>query len=155
MYFLTHVTFDRQPILIDHIDLVHDSIDKHKRDSAFELIAWVVLHDHWHCIINPQENDLADLTKRIKLSFAMRFLKRAGQKSGRTWQNRYWDHIIRNSEDMNNHLDYIHYNPVKHGYVTAPLDWEHSSFHKFVDEGLYRPDWGAKREIGFSGRFGE
>ena len=71
------------------------------------------------------------------------------------WQRRFWEHHIRDDEDFRAHVEYCWFNPVKHGYVTAPLDWEHSSFHKFVDEGLYRPDWGSKREIGFSGRFGE
>lgn len=154
-YFLTHITFDRQPILIDNIDLLYDSIVKQVKKSTFRLIAWVVLQDHWHCIIDPMENDPAELMKRIKLSFAMQYLKRTNQMSGRTWQNRYWDHIIRSQEDMNSHIDYIDYNPVKHGYVTAPIEWKHSSFHEFVDEGWYRSDWGSKRDIGFSGKFGE
>lgn len=154
-YFLTHVTYGRQPILIDHIDILRKSIDKHRNESNFKLIAWVVLPDHWHCLIDPTIYDLADLMKRIKLSFAMSYVKRIGETSGRTWQNRYWDHIIRNQEDMNNHLNYIHFNPVKHGYVTAAKDWAHSSFRDFVDAGHYHIDWGVKDDLTFTGEYGE
>ncbi|MFZ5380163.1 REP-associated tyrosine transposase [Aeromonas hydrophila] len=58
------------------------------------------------------------------------------------WQRRYWEHLIRDQEDFNNHLDYIHINPVKHGLVTATKDWPYSTFHRWVQQGRYSLSWG-------------
>ena len=68
---------------------------------------------------------------------------------------RFWDHVIRDENDMNSHLDYIHYNPVKHGLVDDPFDWKDSSIHGYHRRGLYERDWGVSREIDFVGEFGE
>jgi len=57
------------------------------------------------------------------------------------WQRRFWEHLISDQSDFTRHMDYIHYNPVKHGHVKCPHQWEHSSFHRWVREGIYRPDW--------------
>ena len=57
------------------------------------------------------------------------------------WQRRFYDHIIRDENDLTSHLDYIHYNPVKHGYVNAPKYWKYSSFEKYVDKNLYDRNW--------------
>jgi putative transposase len=59
------------------------------------------------------------------------------------WQRRFWEHAIRDEEDFARHADYIHFNPVKHGYVTRPLDWPYSSFRRFVKQGIYPEDWAA------------
>jgi len=125
------------------------------RAQEYELIAWVILPDHWHCIIDPLEKDVASLMKRIKLSFTAGYLKRLGFRSGRTWHNRYWDHVIRNQEDMNRHLDYIHYNPVKHRLATSAMEYPHSSFRQFVDSGLYDSTWGIVDSPTMIGDFGE
>ncbi len=74
---------------------------------------------------------------------------------GRVWQNRFWDHIIRDQNDMNRHLDYVHYNPVKHGHVHSAMTWEHSSFRQFVQDGFYGEDWGQVDSPKFEGEFGE
>jgi len=71
------------------------------------------------------------------------------------WQQRLWEHEIRNTEDLNNHLDYLHYNPVKHGYVDKVADWKYSSFHRFVDKGYYDIDWGSGVVIKNMAGFGE
>jgi len=63
------------------------------------------------------------------------------------WQRRFWEHLIRDEKDFERHCDYIHYNPVKHGYVTAPKDWPFSTFHRFVKRGVYDEDWGARGEV--------
>jgi len=76
-------------------------------------------------------------------------------RAGRVWQWRFWDHIIRDQRDFNKHLDYIHYNPVKHGLVSSPLEYPHSSFAQYVDEGFYRPDWVQKDAPDLDGDFGE
>jgi len=70
------------------------------------------------------------------------------------WQRRYWEHAIRDDADLARHVDYIHFNPVKHGHVTRVADWPHSSFHRFVERGLLVADWGGDvRDI--AGSFGE
>jgi putative transposase len=62
------------------------------------------------------------------------------------WQRRFWDHLIRDDLDFQRHLDYLHWNPVKHGYVKKVIDWPYSTFHRFVNRGLYPPDWGGVNE---------
>ncbi len=153
MYFITVVTFKRRPILRCNIDLFWLSINKMKSIYEFELIAWVVTQDHLHAIINPFDNNLSELIKRFKLSYSMNFRKRNNLKSGRIWQFRFWDHVIRNQDDFNRHIDYVHYNPVKHGLVKNPFDYEHSSLSKFRE--YYPPNWGVAEEIKFDGDFGE
>jgi putative transposase len=64
-------------------------------------------------------------------------------KSGQVWQNRFWDHILSDQEDLNRHIDYIHYNPVKHGLTDDPLEWEHSSFRVYRSRGFYSDGWGV------------
>ena len=70
------------------------------------------------------------------------------------WQRRFWEHCIRDEIDFVHHVDYIHYNPVKHGLVSAPKDWEYSSFHRYVMDGIYDVEWGADREIIFDATVG-
>ena len=70
------------------------------------------------------------------------------------WQRRFWEHVIRDDTDLERHINYIHFNPVKHGHVTRVVDWPHSSFHRYVERGLLTADWGGDvKEI--SGEFGE
>jgi putative transposase len=137
------VTHNRAPILIEHSDLLWRAIREVQDGSPFELLAWVVLPDHFHVIIDPKEFDLSHLTRRIKLKFSSRYRFIIGMKSGRVWQNRFWDHILRDQEDLNRHIDYIHYNPVKHGLADGPLEWEHSSFQAYRRRGFYSDEWGV------------
>jgi putative transposase len=74
---------------------------------------------------------------------------------GRIWQRRFWDHIIRNEADLNRYIDYIHYNPVKHGFAQSPFSYLHTSIHEYQKEGYYQADWGAKETPGFKGDYGE
>ena len=74
----------------------------------------------------------------------------------RIWQRRFWDHLIRDDLDLQRHLDYIHWNPVKHGYVNRAIDWPYSTFHRYVANGLYPNDWGGmKDEAALNMNFGE
>lgn len=92
--------------------------------------------------------------KMIKLSFSSSYRKVMGIREGRTWQHRFWNHIIRDQTDLNHHVDYIHYNPVKHGLVNDSLLWQFSSYYDFIKEGAYSRGWGVK-EIKFDGEYGE
>ena len=153
--FLTSVTYKRLPILIDNFELLRDSFKHHLFRINAELVAWVVLPDHFHMLLSSNGDDISNLMRKIKLSFSSQYRKSMQLKSGRIWQYRYWDHIIRNQNDYNRHIDYIHYNPVKHGYVSSPIDWGHSSFREFLNEGYYSEGWGVKEGLNFDGEFGE
>jgi len=153
--FLTHVTHGRRPILVEHFDLLWDSIESVRRNCPFDLIAWVVLPEHFHIVVTQLNHDLSSIIRRIKLSFSMNYRKRLDLPDGRVWQYRFWDHVIRNTEDLNRHIDYVHYNPVKHELVTDPLAYAFSSLHNFREEGLYPGDWGVKETVATSGDFGE
>ncbi len=114
----------------------------------------VVLPDHLHCIWRLPEND-DDFSTRwrlIKHYFSRAHAGDAGaldvsrrsKDEKALWQRRFWEHLIRGEEDWRRHMDYVHYNPVKHGYVAAPVDWPYSTFARSVKKGWYPPDWGTK-----------
>ena len=115
-----------------------------KRPFAIDAI--VVLPAHIHCIWQLPEND-ADYSTRWMLikkhvSASMDSLKnQRGEKQ--IWQRRFWEHLIRDEEDYHGHMDYIYYNPVKHGYTKSPAEWPYSSFNKAVMGGLYESTWGS------------
>ena len=71
-------------------------------------------------------------------------LSRNNKNEKAIWQRRYWEHLIRDDEDFTKHVDYIHYNPVKHGLVAAPKEWDYSSLHSYVRKGIYEPEIGAE-----------
>jgi putative transposase len=89
-------------------------------------------------------------TKRAKewLSTPEPGRSRERHREAAIWQRRFWEHMIRGDRDYAADCDYIHYNPVKHELVSAPRDWPYSTFHRFVEQGTYPPDWSA-REIAF------
>lgn len=155
VYFLTHVTYNRLSVLVDNFDLWRRAVDTMRANLPFDLIAWVVLPDHFHVIIDPERNNLSSLVKRIKLSFSANYRRRAGVVRGRVWQYRFWDHIIRDGDDLSRHIDYVHYNPVKHGLVRSPFQWEYSSIHKYRENGYYAADWGVSDALDIAGEFGE
>jgi len=154
IYFITNVTYERKPILREHSDLLRKSIHNIQDRFDIDLHAWVILPDHFHLIIDAKGHDISNLMQRIKMSFIALYHKHLGLKSGRVWQHRFWDHIIRDQEDWNRHVDYIHYNPVKHGFAQSPFEWKYSSIHKFHKDGMYGGDWGEK-SILFDCDFGE
>jgi len=153
--FITIVTYERMPILIDNMDILHKSYNNAQHNTPFKIIAWVILDDHFHIILDPDKNDPSSILQRIKMSFASYYRKRMNMHNGRVWQNRFWDHIIRDQADLNRHIDYIHFNPVKHGYVTKPADWRYSSIGDFIKDGVYSNDWGVVEPQGLDGEFGE
>ena len=123
--------------------------------TGAQMLAWAILPDHFHVIIRPGNSTISEIMHDVKLSFGFMYRERARVRSGRIWQNRFWDHIIRHQEDMNRHVDYIHYNPVKHGLVNNPFEWPDSSLHRFVSEGFYSRDWGQSVQPTFEEEFGE
>jgi putative transposase len=152
--FITCVTYKRQPVLTANCDLLVDSTVEVIKKIPIELIAWVVMPDHFHAIIDTRNGDLSRIMQQFKLIFAALYRKRQGIFNGRVWQNRFWDHIIRDESDLRNHIDYIHYNPVRHGLAATALEYDHSSFKTFLKRGMYDAEWGI-REPSIDGDFGE
>jgi putative transposase len=153
--FVTHVTYNRLPILIDNFELLWKAIESTKKKNEFVVVAWVVLPDHFHMIVEPNKNNLSDLMKSMKLTFSAHYRKRTGIRRGRVWQNRFWDHIIRDQVDLNKHIDYIHYNAVKHRLIANATDWKFSSISQYYKEGYYSKDRGSIGHLSFEGEFGE
>ena len=155
MYFITALTQDRKSILINYFGLLWQSINKYTDVLDFILIAYVILPDHLHLMINPKKGDPSAIMQKIKLSFSKKLKFERKGKHSKIRQRRFWDHVIGNDQDMKNHIDYIHYNPVKHGYVVSPYEWQYSSFRKYFNNGMYSKDWGMRNNIKFSGEYGE
>ncbi len=142
-YFFTVVTNKRKKILCEKssVDLLRDAFRIVKDKHPFTIDAMVVLPDHLHCMWTLPEND-DDYPVRWRLIKS--YFTRNGTWDS-PWQNRFWEHVIRDDKDYANHMAYIHINPVKHGHVPAPVEWEHSSFHRYVKMGWFDTDWGSKR----------
>jgi putative transposase len=154
-YFVTSVTHGRQSLLLDNEQLLLQVISIALHKHNFELSGWVILPEHVHLIARSETTDLSLFVKSFKQGFGLKYRHQNDVKAGRVWQWRFWDHIIRDQHDFNRHLDYIHFNPVKHRLVSSPLEYPHSSFAQYVDEGFYRPDWGQKDASDLDGDFGE
>lgn len=157
-FFFTVALAERSSsLLVDHIDDLKQAIRYAKNEYPFHIVAMVVLPEHLHTIWTLPENDADYATrwKMIKARFSRgiprgerRSASRIAKGERGIWQRRYWEHTIRDDEDFRRHIDYIHYNPMKHGYVCAVADWPHSTFHSYVRDGVYPADWGGSADIG-------
>ena len=137
-------------LLVERIELLRDCVSRIRRHRPFEIEAMVVLPNHWHGIWTLPEGD-ADLgvrISRVKSLFSRsipatesRSASRVARGERGIWQRRFWEHQIRDEADFNAHVDYIHFNPVKHGLVERVADWPYSSFHRFVARGILPADW--------------
>ena len=149
-YFFTITVRDRTSrVLVENIDYFRQAVREARTSYPFEIDAMVVLPEHLHAVFTLPEDD-ADYSTRLRL-IKKKFTMLIGKSA---WQSRFWEHRIRDDLDFERHVDYIHYNPVKHGHVTQVIDWPHSSFHRYVKEGKLPADWGG-RNANISGGFGE
>jgi putative transposase len=150
-YFFTVVTYKRKPILCSPsaIQRLKDSFNYTKEKHPFSIEGLVILPDHIHCIWQLPEKD-SDFSKRwnmIKRHFSLGMTKDTNHRREKNiWQRRFWEHAVRDEKDFQRCLDYIYYNPVKHGYVQKPLDWIYSTFKRDVAKGFYSKDWGSNEE---------
>jgi putative transposase len=136
--------------LNDHIDLLRAAFREVRARHPFTIEATVILPDHLHAIWTLQEQD-ADFALRwrlIKSAFSHGLMRgeristsRVSKGERRIWQRRYWKHTLRDQDDFSRHLDYIHFNPVKHGYAPRVQDWPYSSFLRWVRLGAYPENW--------------
>ena len=164
-YFFTVNLAERQrTLLIDEINILRTVMKTVIKDHPFVIVAIVILPDHLHSIWTMPKGD-DDFPKRwmlIKSGFSRCISKNERISASRMkkgergiWQRRYWEHCIKDDRDFENHVNYIHYNPIKHGYVKHAVDWEYSSFHRYVANGLLPKNWGMSSELEHKGSFGE
>ncbi|TQV74921.1 transposase [Aliikangiella marina] len=161
-FFTVNLAERNKTLLVDRVNELRDAFKRVKTNHPFKMDAIVILPDHLHAIWTLPKND-SDFATRwglIKANFSRSIAKNERINPSRThkgergiWQRRYWEHLIRDELDYQSHMDYVYYNPVKHGYVKNVIDWPYSSFHRDVEVGIYSADWGESDDS--DGLFGE
>ena len=161
-FFFTVVTYRRQPILCDAPirAALRDAIGKVRRSKPFAIDAWVLMPDHLHCVwtLPPGDHDFSGRWSLIKRGVSRAIgrqyrrpellgASKLKHRESTIWQRRFWEHRIRDDEDMRRHIDYLHFNPVKHGLVANVADWPHSTFHRFDANGIYPVNWAGGNDI--------
>ena len=157
-FFFLIVTYQRRRLFSDPaaVRLLGDLFREVKRDRPFDLNAIVLLPDHLHTIWTLPSGDTAysarigwvkkEFTKKWRATGGHEQLVSAGEaceRRGGVWQPRFWEHTCEDTNDFDRRFDYVHFNPVRHGYVTRAADWPHSSFHRWVRRGIYNTGWGT------------
>jgi putative transposase len=163
--FFFPVTLAERPsdLLIRQVDLLRRAYDSVQQRYSFETIAICILPDHLHAIwrLPAEDADFSTRWNLIKSGFsralpapAARSQSKIAKREKGIWQRRYWEHAVRDQDDLTRHIDYVHFNPVKHGLVSRVSDWPHSSFHQYVRRGELPADWGGDI-CDVAGLFGE
>ena len=165
-YFFTVVSYRRQPILCDNSirDALRNAIEAVRASRPFTIEAWVLLPDHLHCIWTLPDGDADFSTRWMKIKRAVSLAcgdeyrrddlmsaSKLKHRESTIWQRRFWEHKIRDEEDFARHVDYIHFNPVKHGHAQRAMDWPYSTFHRYVRDGVYVSDWASAVDGGVMG----
>ncbi len=163
-YFFTVVIAERRlDMLVQHIEYLRAALRNEQQCSPFMNLALVVLPDHLHAVwrLPEGDSDYSSRWRRIKAGFTRALplnerISTSRQAKGErgVWQRRFWEHTVRDEEDLRLHLDYVHINPVKHGFVSRVSDWPHSTFHEYVRRKVYTLDWGGCNDL-LEKEFGE
>ena len=157
-YFFTVVAYRRQPILCNETvrNALRSAIETVRASRPFVIDAWVLLPDHLHCVWTLPDDDADFSTRWMMIKRAVSLACREDyrraclmtasklkHRESTIWQRRFLEHQIRNEDDLVRHVNYIHFNPVKHGHVQHAIDWPYSTFHRYVRDGVYAHDWGG------------
>lgn len=164
IFFFTVVLADRSSsLLVEYVERFREVYRRVQARLSFDTNAICILPDHLHAIwtLPSGDADFALRWSQIKSGFSRRLIpaqlrskSQLRRRETGIWQRRFWAHSIHDDVDFERHVDYVHFNPVKHGYVTRVGDWPYSSFHRYVKNGLLPADWGG--DLGkIQGRFGE
>ncbi len=156
IFFFTLNLNDRSAtLLVDHIGSLRQAMREVKVRHPFDILAMVVLPDHLHALWRLPDDD-GDYPLRwslIKAGFSRQLppletvnLSRRLKRERGVWQRRYWEHQVRDEQDLQRHLDYIHFNPVKHGHARRAVEWPYSSIHRYVRAGVLPADWAGQRD---------
>jgi REP-associated tyrosine transposase len=145
IYFITITVRDRNDYCLDINDFIKitKSLDESMNHSNGRIEAYVYLPDHIHLLIRQGDVGFSDRIRSFKIKSNYKIFGK--QKS--VWQQSFWEHRIRDDQDFINHVEYIHFNPVKHGHVHSPKDWKYSSFKNFVKDGTYDISWSSINDI--------
>jgi putative transposase len=164
IFFFTVALADRSSnLLVRHIDRLRHAYEVIQQRLPFETAAICILPEHIHALwqLPEGDDDFATRWSLFKSGFSRGFAATPARSASKIakrekgiWQRRYWEHAVRDDADFERHVNYIHYNPVKHGLVTRVGDWPFSSFHRFVAQGILPADWGGDLKD-LSGNFGE
>ena len=153
-YFFAVNLHDRSSdLFVTQIDALRKAVRQVALKSPFHIDAWVVLPEHMHCIwtLPEYDTDYSGRWRAIKVTFSKSLpiiehrstvMVNRGERG--IWQNRFWEHTVRDDRDYAAHMDYTHFNPVKHGLAMSAADWPFSSFRRCVAKGLYPADWGGE-----------
>jgi putative transposase len=146
LFFVTQVVDRREPVFsnLHHLELLRQTLRQVRSTYPFSVLAYVFLPDHFHLLFRPHAPIIhSEVMRLLKLRFTYRYKAQLNIRGKMVfWQARYWDHMIRDEDDFQRHMDYIHYNPVKHDYVSKPEDWPHSSYGTWRERDAYPPQWG-------------
>lgn len=146
VYFIVGVTQNRRPLFAEekNVALLRETLRRVKDLYPFTMHAYVFLPDHFHLLIFvPETTNISKLMQSWQRNFTVNYKKAHGiTESVHLWLRGFWDHVIRDAEDYERHFHYIHYNPVKHGYVRRAGEYSHSSFREYVKRGCYESDLG-------------
>ena len=157
-FFFTVVTFQRRPLLTSPGPraVLKQAIIDTRRERPFRIVAQVLLPDHLHTVweLPPGDADFPTRWRLIKTRVTRALRQRGMDVSHPStsrrrrdnhgiWQPRFWEHVVRDEADLARHVDYVHWNPVKHRLADRVADWPWSTFHRYVRLGIYPPDWGA------------
>src|SRR5918996_4056897 len=153
-FFTVNLAERNRTLLVNHVDTLREVVRIVKAEHPFQIDAMVILPDHLHAVWTLPVGDWDYPTRwmLIKAGFSRRIP--AGERRNKSrmtkgergiWQRRYWEHVIRDERDYARHVDYVHYNPVKHGYVARVCEWAYSTFHRYVKSGVYPENWGGDR----------
>jgi len=149
-FFTVNLADRRRHTLVRHIGNLREAVRKVKANHPFDIVAMVVLPDHLHAVwrLPPDDAGYPVRWSLIKACFSRTLASGAPVADSRhakrergVWQRRYWEHQIRDDTDPERHVDYIHFNPVKHGYVERASEWPYSTFHRYVARGVLAADW--------------
>ncbi len=159
-YFFTVNLADRRSrMLLERVAELRSAVRLVQSRHRFDIIAWVVLPDHLHAIwtLPPDDADFSTRWALIKAGFSRQISadepigtsrRQKGERG--IWQRRFWEHQIRDEDDLRQHVDYIHYNPVKHGHVSIASEWPHSTIHRYIRAGLMTADWATPQADAFA-----
>ena len=155
-FFTVNLANRSTSLLTDHIDHLRAAFRYVNARHPFTTDAIVIMPDHLHAILTlpSEDRDFPLRWRLIKTMFSRSVEQSEPVSQSRKdkgergiWQRRFWEHTIKDEIDYTRHVDYIHFNPVKHGCVSLVSAWPHSSFHRFVRDGILPKDWTGSPKV--------
>jgi putative transposase len=149
-FFTVNLANRSSSLLVEHVAELRQAVRTVKQRHPFDILAWAVLPEHMHAVwtLPPDDDEFSKRWRLIKAGFSRSVERNEAIGSSRLkkgergiWQRRFWEHQIRDENDLARHIDYVHINPVKHGHVARASDWPFSSIHRYIREGLIGIDW--------------